>query len=135
MLVEIQVNKTKKKVYALDENYHVMAEFPVGTSFVAGFNEYGQPYSNVEDGVYNDGWVWAEAYGSESQDEVYGWAFINIDSRCRAIHGGRNLEPYQDSLKSTYGCFRMYNADVLWLAYQFLEAEKTGYKPCIHVVS
>lgn len=135
MLVEIQVNKTEKMVYAMDENYDTIAKFPCGADVVEGYNENGLPYTNVPDGVYDDSYVYVDIDGTESTDVVYGWAYINIDNRYRALHGGRNLEPYQDELKATYGCFRMYNADVLWLAYQFQASEKKGRKPVITVVS
>lgn len=142
MLVEIQVNKTQKKVYALNEDYDIIAQFPCGTAFYPGENEYGQPYSNAENGTYNDGCVYAEAGGPYNDEEHctwYGWGYINIDSRGRAIHGGgSNLgeaynDPYQ-RLMPTLGCFRMHNADVYWLALQFLDSQEQGVKPCITVV-
>lgn len=139
MLAEIQINKTKRKVYALDQDYKIIATFPCGTSFYQGFNENGEAYGNAEDGVYNDGAVWAEAKGTDADEPAYGWGYINIDDRGRALHGGgSNLddpyEPFQ-VLLPTYGCFRMCNADVYWLALKFLEAEAAGCKPCVHVVS
>lgn len=143
MLREIQVNKTKRKVYAMNENYEVIATFPCSTAFYSGYNEYGQPYCNAEDGVYNDGNVYAEAGGEYNNEEHctwYGWGYINIDARGHALHGGgANLGsdynlPYQPLL-ATLGCFRMHNADVYWLALMFIDAERHGQKPVITVVS
>lgn len=138
MLVEIQVNVTTRKVYALDEQYRVMAEFPVSTAYYAGFNENGEPYGNAPAGVYNDENVWAEAKGQFADEPAYGWAYLNIDSRGRAIHGGgSNLydpyEPFQQ-LTPTLGCFRMHNADIFYLVQLFMDAEGKGRKPCVHVV-
>ena len=104
------------------------------------YNENGEPYCNALDGVYKDESVWAEAKGVDNNEPPYGWAYINIDARGHALHGGgSNLgsgynEPFQ-TLTPTLGCFRMYNADVYHLALMFLEAEKLGIKPCITVVS
>lgn len=135
MLREIQVNKSERKVYAINDESEIIAVYDCGTSYYSGFNENGEPYSNADDGIYNDEYVYAEVYGTDSDDEVYGFAYINIDPRGRALHGGRDLEPYQPTLKPTLGCFRMYNADVLHLAQMFIQAENEGIKPYVHVVS
>lgn len=136
MLAEIQVQKEKHKVYALDEHGEVIAHFPCGTDFYPGVNEYGQPRGNAENGVYNDSNVWAEVGDC---GRAYGKGYINIDKRGRALHGGgSNLEnPYEDfqPLLPTYGCFRMHNADVEWLAKMFLHSIELGLKPCVHVVA
>lgn len=142
MLVEIQVNKTEQKVYAMNENYEVIATYPCSTAFYSGYNEYGQPYCNAEDGDYSD-YVYAEAGGKENDEEHctwYGWGYINIDERGHALHGGganlgeRYNDPYQQ-LMPTLGCFRMFNADVYHLALMFLDAESKGHKPIITVRS
>lgn len=140
MLAEIQINKSESRVYAMDERWQVIATYKCGCDFYDGYNENGEPYCNAPDGVYNDESVWAEAKGVDNGEPPYGWAYINIDSRGHALHGGgSNLgsgynEPFQ-SLTPTLGCFRMYNADVYHLALMFLEAQNMGTKPCITVVS
>ena len=143
MLVEIQVNKTEKKVYAMNENYEVIATYPCGTAFYSGYNEYGQPYSNPDDGDYEGECVYAEANGEYNNEEHctwYGWGYINIDDRGRALHGGgANLgdgynAPYQPLLP-TLGCIRMHNADIYHLALMFLDAQSKGRKPIITVRS
>ena len=42
MLKEIQVNKSKKMVFCMDEDYHVFAELPIGTEFYEGYNDNGE---------------------------------------------------------------------------------------------
>ena len=140
MLKEIQVNKTKKMVYLMDEDYHVYAEFPVGTDFYEGTNEDGEPYSNVDDGTYNLNRV--DIDYPDNVSAAYGWAYINLDERGRAIHGGGSnlgyvgaLEPIQSELCATLGCFRMRNVDVFWLAIHANYARDNGVDVVIHVVS
>lgn len=139
MLQEIQINKDKRMVYAMDENYDVISRYPCSTAYYAGYNEYGQPYCNAANGTYSDNNVYAEANGEGHWERAYGWAYINIDDRGHALHGGgSNLGddynlPYQPLLP-TLGCFRMYNADVYHLALMFLEAENQGHTPVITVV-
>lgn len=135
MLVEIQVQKQKQMCYALDETGHVIAQFPISTEFYPGFNEYGQPRSNAENGIYAGDTVWAQA---GKQEPAFGLGYINIDYRGRALHGGGSAldDPYEDfqPLLPTYGCFRMHNADVEWLSKMFLRSISLGTKPIIHVV-
>ena len=143
VLKEIQVNKTKEMVYAMDEDSNVIARFPCSKAFVDGENSAGQAFDNAEDGTYEE--------GSEGDTEImypnnltednipYGWAYINIDARGRALHGGGSgladpFAPYQDALLPTHGCFRMYNADVFWLAQAKKRSEATGIDVVITVV-
>lgn len=139
MLQEIQVNKQQRIVYAMDENYNLIAQYPCSCSYYSGYNENGEPYSNAENGVYENG-IYAEIYGTESTDVVYGWAYIDLGTdngnagRGRALHGGRDLEPYQPYLQPTLGCFRMYNNDILHLANMYKFATDNGVKVVITVV-
>ena len=141
ILHEIQVNKMKKRVYALDENYEVYASFIIGTDFYDGYNENGEPYSNVDDGVYPLNHV--DVDYPNALTAAYGWGYINIDvERGRALHGGGSnlgyvgaLEPIQSELCATLGCFRMRNVDVLWLAIHANYARDNGVDVVIHVVS
>lgn len=131
MLKEIQINKTKKMVYCLDEDYKVMAQFPCGTDFYPGTNDAGQARDNAEDGTYDVDTIGeTDVDYPDKMEPAYGWAYINIDDRGRALHGGgSNLddpyEPYQELLP-TYGCFRMYNSDIFWLANAKKYAEDNG---------
>ena len=139
MLKEIQVNKRLKRLYLMDENYNVYAEFPIGTEFYAGHNDNGEPFSNADNGVYSLNRV--DIDYPRDVSAAYGYAYINIDERGRAIHGGgTNLgyvgatEPYQSDLLPTYGCFRMYNAQVLFVAQEAVHARDNGVDVVIHVV-
>jgi len=142
VLKEIQVNKTAKKVYAMDEFYDIMATFPIGTEFYPGYNDAGEPRCNAPDGVYTDT-VWVDVDWPDADDLVpgYGWGYINITDRGHALHGGgANLgeegamEPFQPLLP-TLGCFRMHNADVYWLALQAQRSIAAGVELVVHVVS
>ena len=142
MLKEVQINKTKKTLFCMDEEYHVFAELPIGTAYYQGTNDLGEPRGNAEDGVYQDT-VWSDIDYPDADDlsDGFGWAYLHIDSRGRACHGGgANLghagamEALQPLLP-TYGCFRMHNIDILWLCYHWERAVAAGVNPCIHVVS
>lgn len=141
MLQEIQVNKEERMVYAMDENYDVIAKFPCSTAYYAGYNEWGQPYCNAENGTYGEG-VYAEAPGIDNNDPPYGWGYLDLgakDGRGHALHGGgSNLGedynlPFQPLLP-TLGCFRLYNADIYWICLMWNEAKAKGGSPVITVV-
>ena len=142
-LKEVQVDKTKRKVFLLDMEYHVFAELPMSTDFYEGTNETGQEHSNAEDGVYRGENVWTDIDWPDEDDlsAAYGWAYLNIDGRGRALHGGGSnlgwdgsMEPFQ-KLMPTLGCFRMYNADIFWLCQHWRRSVAAGLDPCVHVVS
>lgn len=139
MLKEVQVNKTEGKVYLLDENYDVFGVLPMSKEY---YQDTGDR-SNADDGIYRDT-VWSDIDYPDDEDlsSAYGWAYLNIDERGRALHGGGSnlgwegaMEPFQQELMPTLGCFRLYNADILWLCYQWERAVAAGADPCIHVVS
>jgi len=141
-LKEIQIDKTKKIVFLMDLDYHVFAELPMLTDFYEGTNEAGQEHSNAEDGVYRDT-VWCDIDYPDEDDlsASYGWGYLNIDDRGRACHGGGSnlgwdgaMEPFQ-KLLPTYGCFRMYNADVFWMCLHYRRAKAAGIDVVVHVVS
>ena len=124
----------------MDESYHVFAELPIGTEFYEGYNDNGEEYSNAEDGIYPLNRV--DIDYPDNVTPSYGWGYINIDERGRALHGGgANLghigavQPYQSELMPTLGCFRMYNADVFWLCHQAVLSRNNGIEVIIHVVS
>jgi hypothetical protein len=124
MLKEIQINKTKCEVYAMDENYQLIATYIMSADFWEGTNEYGEPRCNAEVGTYKDNiYVCIDYPDGKDLSKAYGWAYINIDERGHALHGGGSnltyedaLSPRQSELLKTYGCFRMYNEDIYNLA-------------------
>ena len=142
MLKEVQVNKTEKMVYLLDEGYEVFAKLPISTDFYEGSNNAGLARGNAEDGVYRES-VWSDIDWPNEDDlsAAYGWAYLNIDSRGRALHGGGSnlgwdgaMEPFQELLP-TLGCFRMHNADIFWLCQHWRRSVAAGMEPVVHVVS
>lgn len=142
MLKEIQVNKTERMVYCLDEQYHVFAELPMSTDFYAGVNNAGLARGNAADGVYRETcWSDIDYPYQDDLSAAYGWAYLNIDGRGRALHGGGSnlgwdgaMAPFQELLP-TLGCFRMHNVDVFWLCHQWQRSVAAGLEPCVHVVS
>lgn len=141
-LKEIQINKTEKKIYLMDMEYHVFAELPMSTDFYEGTNEAGQPYSNAEDGVYHDCVCDIDWPDEDDLSAAYGYAYLGLDSRGRACHGGGSnlgwdgaMQPFQEELLPTYGCFRMYNADVWWMCQHYRRAKAAGIDVVVHVVS
>lgn len=142
-LKEIQVNKTKQLVFLLDENYEVMGKLECSTDFYPGFNDVGQPHDSPDDGVYRET-VWCDIDWPDEDDlsPVYGYAYLNLDTRGRALHGGGSvlgekeaLRPFQKCLTRTEGCIRMYNADVWWMCQHWRRSVAAGLDPCVHVVS
>lgn len=156
LLREIQIDYTKKRIFLMDEDYRVFFDYPIGTDYWEGKNEYGQPYSNAEEGVYDidlsqvytDGKYQNDGSRDLNSDVMpYGWAFIKIDDRGRAIHGGssnlgypkcdspfqftENPDPYYTK---TLGCNRANNADVYYTAQKVKQSFENGIKPQIHVV-
>ncbi len=143
MLQEVQVNKTEQKVYLMDENYHTFAELECSTDFYPGTNSNGDPRGNPEDGVYRDT-VWSDIDYPDEDDfgTAFGWAYLNVDDRGRALHGGGSIlgeegakAAFQPRLTPTEGCIRMYNADVFWLCLHWRRATAAGLEPVVHVVS
>lgn len=139
---EIQINKTKEELYVMDESYETKATLPIGIAFYEGFNDSGQARGNAADGVYKET-VWSDIdYPAEEDISAgYGWAYLNIDGRNRALHGGGSnlgwdgsMEPFQELLP-TLGCFRMHNVDIFWLCHHWNRSVAAGKEPVIHVVS
>jgi len=139
MLVEVQVNKTEDKVYLLDENYDIFGVLPMSKEFIQDNGN----RSNADDGVYRET-VWCDIDYPNDEDlsAAYGFAYLNVDERGRALHGGGSalgwdeaLQPFQSELMPTLGCFRLYNADIWWLCQHWQRAKAAGYDPCIHIVS
>lgn len=139
---EVQVDKTKQKVFLLDEEYEIFGRLDMSTAFYEGFNSAGLARGNAADGVYKDTvWVDIDYPNDEDISAGYGWAYLNVDGRGRALHGGgANLgyegamEPFQELLP-TLGCFRLHNADIFWLCQHWRRSVEAGIEPVVHVVS
>ena len=123
MIKEIQFQRSKQKIFAMDENYKVIGDWECRDDFVAGYNASGDPRGSLPDGVYMG--VWAEVtngkYGS-----AYGNFYITSnDPRGRDIHGGGSglPDPYADyqGWVPTYGCLRMQNADGVELSQMIID--------------
>lgn len=113
MLKEIQFQRSKQRLFAMDENYRALNSWECRDSFVKGYNAYGDPRGSLPDGVYYN-------VSAEVTNGAYGPAYGNFyitsgDPRGRDIHGGGSglPDPYADyqGWVPTYGCLRMQNAD------------------------
>ena len=113
MVKEIQFQRSKQRIFAMDENYNVIGDWECRDDFVPGYNEAGDPRGSLPDGVYTN--VSAEvtngAYGA-----AYGTFYITThDPRARDIHGGGSGLPNpfagRQGWVPTYGCLRMQNID------------------------
>lgn len=113
MVKEIQFQRSKQRIFAMDENYNVIGDWECRDDFVRGYNEAGDPRGSLPDGVYTN--VSAEvtngAYGA-----AYGTFYITThDPRARDIHGGGSGLPNpfagRQGWVPTYGCLRMQNID------------------------
>ena len=110
---EIQFQRSKRTIYAMDENYNVIGQWECRDDFIPGYNAQGDPRGSLPDGVYTD-------VSAEVTNGRYGPAYGNFyitsgDPRGRDIHGGGSDldDPYADyqGWEPTYGCLRMQNAD------------------------
>ena len=67
MVKEIQFQRSKQRIFAMDENYNVIGDWECRDDFVQGYNEAGDPRGSLPDGVYTN--VSAEvtngAYGAD----------------------------------------------------------------------
>lgn len=113
MVKEIQFQRSKQRIFAMDESYNVIGDWECRDDFVQGYNEAGDPRGSLPDGVYTN--VSAEvtngAYGA-----AYGTFYITThDPRARDIHGGGSGLPNpfagRQGWVPTYGCLRMQNID------------------------
>lgn len=110
---EIQFQRSKQTIYAMDEGYNVIGQWECRDDFIPGYNAQGDPRGSLPDGVYTD-------VSAEVTNGRYGPAYGNFyitsgDPRGRDIHGGGSglPDPYADyqGWVPTYGCLRMQNAD------------------------
>ena len=121
---EIQFQRSKQTIYAMDEGYNVIGQWECRDDFIPGYNAQGDPRGSLPDGVYTD-------VSAEVTNGAYGPAYGNFyitsgDPRGRDIHGGgSDLEnPYADyqGWEPTYGCLRMQNADGVELSRMIIAA-------------
>lgn len=113
MLKEIQFQRGKQRIYAMDNNYKVIDSWECRSDFVPGCNTSGLPRESLPIGTYPC--IRAEiskgAYGPS-----YGTFYITTgDPRGRDIHGGGAglAKPFaaKQGWVPTYGCLRMQNED------------------------
>ena len=136
MLKEIQFQRQKQMIYAMDENYEVIGQWPCHSDFFPGYNEEGDPRGSLPDGTYCS--VTAEVTNGK-YGPAYGNFYITTgDPRQRDIHGGgSDLEdPFADyqGWEATHGGLRMQNADGVELAEMIIEAEEAGNDVTLTVV-
>lgn len=124
MLREIQFQRSKQKMFAMNEKYEVIGEWDCHDDFIPGYNAEGDPRGSLPDGTYYH-------VSAEITNGAYGPAYGNFyissgDPRGRDIHGGGSDldDPYADyqGWEPTYGCLRMQNADGVELAEMIIEA-------------
>lgn len=127
MLKEFQFQRSKRKMFAMDENYHVFKEWECRSDFVAGKNTQGLQRESLPNGNYNH--IVAEI------TSIYGAAFGTFyittgDKRARDIHGGGTGLPdpwaKQQGWVPTFGCLRMQNEDGEELVNLIWEAQMAG---------
>ena len=122
MLTEIQFQRSKQRIYAMNEKYEVIGEWECKSDFVEGYNDQGEPRESLPNGVYSGVYAELETFGP-----AYGTFYITTgDYRARDIHGGGSglPDPYASyqGWVPTYGCLRMQNADGEALSKMIIEA-------------
>lgn len=124
MIKEIQFQRSKQRIFAMDENYKVVADWPCRDAFVPGYNMDGDPRGSLPNGLYTH-------VSAEITDGKYGPAYGTFyitsgDPRGRDIHGGGSglPDPYAafQGWVPTYGCLRMQNADGEALARMIIDS-------------
>lgn len=86
MLKEIQFQRSKQRIYAMDGEYRTIDSWECRDAFVPGYNAAGDPRGSLPNGVYT-------GVTAEVTDGAYGPAYGNFyittrDPRARDIHGG-----------------------------------------------
>ena len=124
MIKEIQFQRRKRTIYAMDENYNVVGQWECRDDFVPGYNASGDPRGSLPNGLYTH-------VHAEVTHGCYGPAYGNFyitsgDPRGRDIQGGGSglPDPYADyqGWVPTYGCLRMQNADGVQLAQMIIDS-------------
>lgn len=124
MLKEIQFQRSKQRIYAMDGEYRTIDSWECRDAFVPGYNAAGDPRGSLPNGVYT-------GVTAEVTDGAYGPAYGNFyittrDPRARDIHGGGSglPDPYADyqGWVPTYGCLRMQNADGVLLSRMIIDS-------------
>ena len=110
MIKEIQFQRSKQMMFAMNEQYQVIGQWPCKDDFVPGYNATGET-AEVTNGAYGP------AYGN--------FYITTHDPRARDVHGGGSglPDPYADyqGWIPTYGCLRMQNADGVELSKMIIE--------------
>lgn len=110
-------------MFAMDEQYQVIGQWPCKDDFVPGYNAAGDPRGSLPDGTYTS--VWAEVTNGKYGAPYGNFYITSNDPRGRDIHGGGTglPDPYADyqGWIPTYGCLRMQNADGVELSKMIIE--------------
>ena len=124
MIKEIQFQRSKQRIFAMDENYNVVGDWECRDAFVDGYNEAGDPRGSLPDGVYTG--VWAEVTNGKYGPAYGNFYITSNDPRGRDIHGGGSgtANPYADyqGWAPTFGCLRMQNADGVELSQMMIDS-------------
>lgn len=120
MIKEIQFQRSKQRMFAMDEDYNVVADYPCSDAFISD----GGRHESLPNGTYYN-------VSAEITNGCYGDAYGNFyittgDYRGRDIHGGGTGldDPYEDYQKliPTYGCLRMHNKDGVELSQMIIDS-------------
>lgn len=86
MIKEIQFQRSKQMMFAMDEQYQVIGQWPCKDDFVPGYNAAGDPRGSLPDGTYTS--VWAEVTNGKYGAPYGNFYITSNDPRGRDIHGG-----------------------------------------------
>lgn len=123
MIKEIQFQRNKKRMYAMDEFYNVVGDWECHDDFVDRPGD-GIEQESLPDGTY-------EGVNAEITNGKYGPSYGNFyittgDERYRDVHGGGAglADPYADyqGWVPTYGCLRMQNKDGVELSQMIIDS-------------
>ena len=104
MVKEIQFQRSKQRIFAMDENYNVIGDWECRDDFVEGYNAQGQMRGSLHDGVHTNVSAELGRFGNP-----YGSFYIETnDPRERDINGGGSGLPDSYALRQgwvpTFGC-------------------------------
>lgn len=113
--MQLQYQRSKDRIYAMNDAGGVVMDFECRHDFFEGFNSEGLERETLPNGLYPH--AWAEITNGK-YGRSYGTFYITTgDPRGRDIHGGGDgygiRDPYapRQGWLPTYGCLRMQNED------------------------
>ena len=81
MIKEIQFQRRKQTIYAMNENYEVVGRWPCRDEFVHGYNADGDPRDSLPNGLYTH-------VSAEITNGCYGPAYGNFTSQAEIRAAG-----------------------------------------------